>query len=205
VTFDRRQARVRAFDALEDRIKQFRGYEDVWPFRIPHEPLALDEVLAGVAVEPEALRSRTVLSFEWSDGSRWELWAIAMPSGISVYCDAGGGEVRVLASVRRGNPLEADGFMLELLAESRGAHFGIELVGDAPARVRTSIADREFLVDVFVELFEGSEAERSISKTAGEDFRDAVTRWLAGALGKSSQPPARSARRQLRRNEARDH
>ena len=195
---------MRALDALEDRIKQFRGYEDLWPFRIPHEPLALDEVLTGTAVEPEALRSRTVLSLGWSDGSRWELWAIALPSGLSVYCDSGGGEVRVLASVRRGNPLEADGFMLELLAESRGAHFGIELVGDAPERVRTSIADREFLIDVFVELFEGSDAERSIPKAAAEDFRDAVSRWLAGALGNSSQPTARSVRRQLRRGEARE-
>lgn len=195
---------MRALDALEDRVKQFRGYDDLWPFRIPHEPLAMDDVLAGVAVEPETLRSRTVLAFDWNDGNRWELWAVALPSGISVYCDAGGGEVRVLASVRRGNPLEADGFMLELLAESRGAHFGIELVGGAPDRVRTSIGDREFLIDVFADLFEGSEAERSITKRSGEDFRDAVARWLAAALGKSSQPPSRPARRQRRRAEARE-
>jgi hypothetical protein len=201
VTFDRRQARVRALEMLEDRIKQFRGHGDLWPFRIPHEPLPLDDVLESALVQPDMLRSRTVLSFEWSDASRWELWAIALPSGITIYGDAGAGETRVLASVRRGNALEADGFMLELLAESRGAHFGIELVGDAPVRVRTSIVDREFLIDVFVELFEGSDAEDSIPKNAGEDFRDAVARWLAGAV---PQPPSRPKRRQLRRREAQE-
>lgn len=194
---------MRALEALEDRIKQFRGYEDIWPFRIPRAPLRLDEALAGNTVEPEALRTRTVLSLAWNDGSRWELWVVALPSGISVYCDTDADEIRVLASVRRGNPLEADGFMLELLAESRGAHFGIELFGDAPQRVRTSIVDREFLVDVFVELFEGSEAERSIEKAPGEDFRDAVARWLTGALRQSS-PPSRPVRRQLRRREAQE-
>lgn len=203
MAFDRRQARIRALEAIEDRIKQFRGYEDLWPFRIPHEPLALDAVLAGTKADIRMLRPRTVLSFEWADGSRWELFAIALPSGITVYGDEGTGETRVLASVRRGNALEADGFMLELLAESRGAHFGIELVGDAPERVRTSIVDRAFLIDVFVELFEGSDAEGSIPKSAGEDFGDAVARWLSGAWRESAQLPSRPKRRQLRRSEAR--
>ena len=54
----------------------------------------------------------------------------------------------VLASAKRSNPLEADRFFLELLAESRGHHFGIEMSGTAPDRVRSSIGDREFLVDV---------------------------------------------------------
>lgn len=203
MTFEQRQARVRALEALDTRVKQFRGYEGIWPFRVPREPLVLNDLLEDLAVDPNSLRSRTVLSLEWSDGSRWELWTIALPSGVTVYCDSGADERRALASVRRGSPLEADGFFLELLAESRGAHFGIELFGSAPERVRSSIADRDFLTDVFVELFEGSEAESSIPRTTGEDFRDAVGRWLTGRLGEPART-AGSARRQLRRRDAQE-
>jgi hypothetical protein len=81
--------------------------------------------------------------------------------------------------------------LLERLAESRGRHFGIEMAGPAPDRVRSSIGDREFLADVFVELFEGTEAEASIG--SGGDFRDHVVRWLEGIL---TAPPA--TRRQPR-------
>ena len=87
-----------------------------------------------------------------------ELWTIALPSGIFLYCYSDGHESRVLASVKRGNPSEADGFFLERLAESRGEFFGIEMSGPAPDRVRSSIGDREFLADVFVDLFEGTPA-----------------------------------------------
>jgi hypothetical protein len=100
-----------------------------------------------------------------------------------------------------------------LLAESRGHHFGIEMSGAAPDRVRTSIADREFLVDLFVELLEGTEAEYSIRQELrrkgeaaesrqpadGTDFRADVEHWLAGALvippSASSRPGRRRARR----------
>lgn len=204
MTFEQRQARVRALEALDARVKQFRGYEALWPFRVPREPLVLDDLVEDLPIDPTSLRSRTVLSLEWRDGSRWDLWTIALPSGVTVYCDSDGGERRVLASVRRGNPLEADGFFLELLAESRGAHFGIELFGSAPVRIRTSLSDREFLTDVFVELFEGNEADSSIPRTEGEDFRDAVGRWLTGALGGSSGPTPGPARRQLRRRDAQE-
>lgn len=204
MTFEQRQARVRALEALEARVKQFRGYEALWPFRVPREPLGLDDLVEDFGVEASSLRSRTVLSLAWRDGSRWDLWTIALPSGVAVYCDSDGGERRVLASVRRGNPLEADGFFLELLAESRGGHFGIELFGSAPGRVRTSLADRDFLTDVFVELFEGNEAESSIPRTKGEDFRESVGRWLAGVLGDQSDHPPGPVRRQLRRRDAQE-
>lgn len=193
--FPGRQARLKALEALEQRAKQFRGREEIWPFRVPHEPLDLDEIVAGVAVD--ALRSRTILRLEWPD-SAWELWTIALPSGILLYCDSGGDESRVLASAKRGNPSEADGFFLERLAESRGEFFGIEMAGPAPHRVRASIGDREFLADVFVELLEGTSGAHDIFDVIAEptyprDFRVDVLRWLDRVL---SAPPM--TRRQLR-------
>ena len=83
------------------------------------------------------LRSRTVLEMLWPGNHVWTAWAIALPTGILVYCDDDGDEARVLASVKRGNQAEADGFFLDLLAETRGQAFGMEMSGSAPERVRT--------------------------------------------------------------------
>jgi hypothetical protein len=196
--FPGRQARLKALEALEDRAKQFRGREEIWPFRAPHAPLNLERIVEGVPVD--ALRSRTVLRLEWPDAA-WELWTIALPSGILLYCDSGGDESRVLASAKRGNPSEADGFFLERLAESRGEFFGIEMAGPAPDRVRASIGDRAFLADVFVELFEGTGAEHDVRASAEatdrRDFRTDVVRWLDRVL---TCPPF--TRRQPRIEEA---
>jgi hypothetical protein len=197
VGFADRQGRVRVLEALELRAKQFRGREEIWPFRVPHEPLDLDAIveraLAGEgSVAHEALRSRTVLEFLW-DGHRWELWVVTLPSGVLLYCDSSADETRVLASARRGNPGEADGFFLERLAESRGVLFGIEMSGPAPDAVRSSIGDRGFLADVFVELFEGTDAEASISTQPAADFHASVEEWLARVL---TAPP--HTRRQKR-------
>ena len=136
--FEHRQAKLKVIEALELRVKQFRGREDIWPFRVPHQPLDLEEIIDRVVdgeglVEADALRSRTVLEFHWGP-HRWELWVLALPSGILVYCDADGDETRIFASAKRGNPGEADGFFLERLAESRGELFGIEMAGPAPGR-----------------------------------------------------------------------
>ncbi len=170
-----RRARQRALEALETSAKQFRGREETWPFRVPHEPLDLDRITGGVQVG--GLRSRTVLRLEWPE-TAWELWTIALPSGLLLYGDSDGHESRVLASVKRGNPSEADGFFLERLAESRGEFFGIEMAGPAPHRVRAAIGDRAFLADVFVELFEGSSA----LPVESPDFRVDVVRWLDRVL-----------------------
>jgi hypothetical protein len=184
--FADRRGRVRVLEALELRAKQFRGREEIWPFRVPHEPLDLealiDRALDGEgSVDRDALRSRTVLELFW-DTHRWELWVLTLPSGILLYCDADGDETRILASAKRGNPGEADGFFLERLAESRGELFGIEMSGPAPDRVRSSIGDRDFLADVFVELFEGTEAQDTIADEPAADFRASVERWLERVL-----------------------
>lgn len=211
--FETRQARLKALETLENRAKQFRGREDVWPFRVPNEPIAFD---------PSSLQPRVVLRLEWPE-TIWELWAIALPSGILLYCDSDGHEARVLASAKRRNPSEADGFFLERLAESRGAFFGIEMTGPAPRRVRSSIGDREFLADVFVDLFEDTEAGRALrgssaecrvpgtghadlgrgsevpgaagpdARARGTDLRDVVVRWLDRVL--VAPPMARRQRR----------
>ncbi len=213
-----RLLRARVLEALERRVKQFKSYENIWPFRIPHEPLALADIidetladdegaarLAGARASREMLRSRTVIEMRWAEHA-WEAWAVSLASGIIVYCDDDGEEARVLASAKRGNPLEADGFFLELLAETRGQAFGMEMAGDPPARVRTSVADRDFLIDVFVDLFEGSAAEASLLREipptgeirSARDFRADVSDWLTRTL---APPPDRDARRQPRRRD----
>jgi hypothetical protein len=188
VAFDERQARLKALEALEERAKQFRGREEMWPFRAPREPLEIDVA---------DLDPRPVLRMEWAD-TLWQLWSVALPSGILIYGDSDGRESRVLASVKRGSPSEADGFFLERLAESRGRYFGIEMAGPPPERVRSySIGDREFLADVFVELFEGTAAQQALStsfapdlsaeaRSAKADFRTDVVNWLGRIL--TAQP-----------------
>jgi hypothetical protein len=219
MTIGQRHLRLRVLEALERWAKQFRSHEDLWPFRVPHEPLPLDDIVRdsladqGGSLHASALRARTVLRMEFHDGATWEAWVIALPSGITLYCDTDGDETRVLASAKRSNSLEADRFFLELLAESRGDHFGIEMSGTAPDRVRTSIDDRDFLVDVFVELLEGTEAEHSIQQqlrpkgeavtsgqtTDGSDFRADVEQWLAHALVLPPSASSRPGRRRPRR------
>jgi hypothetical protein len=78
---------------------------------------------------------------------------------------------------------------LQLLAESAGEIFGIEMSGGAPARVRSSISDRDFLVDFFVNLFEVTGAEASVraaisvpARATGHDFQHDVEEWLAVVL-----------------------
>jgi len=181
-----RQRRALVLEALQQRAKQFRSREGSWPFRMPHEPLDLDAIVEdaltgeGGRVPIEALRTRSILRMDWPSGDTWELWAITLASGLHLYCDANGAEARVLASARRGNPSEADGFFLERLAESQGHLFGIEMAGAAPDRVRSAIGDREFLADVFVDLLEDTEAGRALGN--GPDFRAIVVGWLDGVL-----------------------
>jgi hypothetical protein len=192
-----RQLRVSVLEAIEQRIKQFKRREDLWPLRVPGEPIALDAVVEHAIPEAArrfdiaALRSRSLLRLEWGDGNAWEAWTIVLPSGFKVYCDTSEEESRILASGGRNEGDESDRAFLQLLAESAGAHFGIEMSGGAPSRVRASIADREFLVELFVNLFEGIGAEESVRRqlppditpaaAEGKDFRTDVERWLERA------------------------
>lgn len=200
VGFADRQGRLRVIDALEGRARQFRGREDLWPFRVPHEPLDLDAIIDRAlngegSVDHDALRTRTILELFW-DAHRWALWVLTLPSGILLYCDSDGGDTRILASAKRGQPGEADGFFLERLAESRGEHFGIAMSGPAPDRVRSSIGDRGFLTDVFVELWEDTDAEAAIRAAEPGpscDFRATVAGWLERAL--TAPPQGRPQKR----------
>jgi hypothetical protein len=210
-------ARLRVLEALERRARQFRSRDELVMFRVPHEPLALDALIDDALegdegrLDADDLRARTLIRFAWNDDGTWDAWAVALPSGLTLYCDSDGTEARVLASVRRGSQEEADRFFLELLAESRGEYFGIAMAGGAPDQVRTAIGDREFLADFFVELFEGSAVERAIHRAvagacrpasdaaAGRDFRQEVSRWLERVLIVPTPAKARSRRvRRLR-------
>ena len=211
-----RLLRARVLEAPEGARKQFKSYEGIWPFRIPHEPLALadivDEALGdgtrrsrltsrGHGQARDLLRSRTV----WKcDGRRhvWTAWAIALP-GIIVYCDDDGDEARVLASVKRGNPFEADGFFLELLAETRGQAFGMEMSGGAPesrANVRSPIAISSWTCSSSCSKIPRRQApfwrdrRADARDDAAKDFRADVEHWLTrtlgAATGSSIAPPS---------------
>jgi hypothetical protein len=185
--------------ALDEQVKQFRGREELWPLRVPREPLLLEAIVSKAAPEDAAtfdvasLQGRTLLDLEWDDGSAWTAWMTVLPSGFKIYCDTGGGESRVLASGGRNEGEATDRAFLQLLAESAGEHFGIEASGVAPRRVRSSIGERSFLVDIFVDLFEVMGAEDTVREqlsgeekaepsSLGRDFRLDVEQWLDLAL-----------------------
>jgi hypothetical protein len=144
---------------------------------------------SGARFDERTLRARTLLHLAWDDGAEWDAWAIALPSKAKLYCDTDDEETRVLASGGRNEGEESDRVFLQLLAESAGELFGIEMSGGAPARVRSSITDRDFLVEFFVNLFELTGAEASVrraiegsARAAGHDFQLDVEDWLALTL-----------------------
>jgi hypothetical protein len=190
-----RQLRVRVLEALEGRAKGFRPRQALWPLRVPSAPVRLDDVIeealgdSSPLFDERTLRARTLLHLGWDDGAEWDAWAIALPSKAKLYCDTGDDETRVLASGGRNEGDESDRVFLQLLAESGGEAFGIEMYGGAPARVRSSIADRHFLVEFFVNLFEVTGTEASVraaiddaAGAAAGDFQRDVEEWLALTL-----------------------
>ena len=195
--FTQRQHTARVLEALEGRVKQFRRREELWPLRVPSEPILIDSVIdealgsEGRTFDADALRTRTLLQLEWDAEAMWEVWMIALPSKTKVYFDSDGHETRILASGGRNEGDENDRVFLQLLAETAGAAFGIEFSGGAPARVRSSIADRAFLVEFFVNLFEVSGGEESVRAAIADrprpsglprDFQQDVEEWLGTAL-----------------------
>src|SRR5690349_15060690 len=172
MSYLQRQHRVRVLTALDRRVKAFRTREQVWPLYVPSEPVSMDDVvrqaLDGAHYDPLTLRARTLLWLAWPDGATWELWVASLPSGLKLYCDSGAEETRMLATGRRDSEIETDRLFLELLAESAGAHFGIEMAGPPPSRVRSSIDDRELLIDFFVTLFEVERMEDEIHAVVPE-------------------------------------
>ena len=190
--FTRRQLTARVLETLEGRVKQFRGREELWPLRSPFEPILLDDLIDEALAEDaprfdaNVLRTRTLLHLEWDDDTAWEVWMIALPSKTKVYFDSDGQETRLLASGGRNEGDENDRVFLQLLAETAGAAFGIEFSGGAPLRVRSSISDRAFLVDFFVNLFEVTGGEQSvraaIARRTSSDFQHDVEEWLNKSL-----------------------
>ena len=101
-------------------------------------------------------------------------------SGIKLFCDSSPEESRILASGRRDSEIDTEQLFLELLAESAGEVFGIEISGGPPHRVRSSIDDKAQLVEFFVHLFEVAEMQDDVRAEGAksEDFREDVERWL---------------------------
>jgi len=194
--FAHRQNRVRVLEAVEQTVRQFRTRPEIWPLRVPATPVSLDDLVSraagGATFDPLRLRARTLLWLQWEAGETWELWIISLPSGLKVYCDTGGGETRVLATGRRDSEIETDRLFLELLSESAGEHFGIEMAGGAPVMVRSPIEDRTLVVEFFVNLFEvmGMEEEvRGLIAGRHDDFRADVEAWLRATGFKLAAKP----------------
>ncbi len=180
-----RQNRVRVLAAIDQAVRQFRTRPEIWPLRLPAAPLSLDDLIRrtteGTPFDPLTLRARTLLWLQWEGGDTWELWVMSLASGLKLYCDSGGGETRMLATGRRDSEIETDRLLLELLSESAGDHFGIEMAGGAPAMVRSPLEDRGLVVEFFVNLFEvlGMEEEiRTLIAERHDDFRADVEIWL---------------------------
>ena len=200
VSYALRQMRARVAEQLEARAKRFTSNQDMWPVRVPRDgPLSLGALVRDALpdvharFDPLTLRTRTLLHLEWDDGAAWELWVAVLPSGLKLFCDTGADETRVLASGGRHANDDAERLFLQLLSESAGETFGLELSGGAPTRVRTSLRARDLLVDFFVNLLEVSNEEASLRGQlparpdvrpgpAGHDFREDVERWLDGVL-----------------------
>ena len=198
MTLHARLQRTRVFDALQQRAREFRTREELWPLRVPRAPLLFDEVLARalpdahLGFDVKSVRARTLLRLEWDGGGIWDAWVIVLPSRLKLYCDSDEEETRILASGGPNEGSESDRAFLQLLAESGGRHFGIEMAGGAPSQVRSSIEDRRFLVEVFLNLFEVTGTEESVRRALaapgarvpaddgvlGADFRTDVERWL---------------------------
>lgn len=194
-SFDQRQLRRRVLEALDRRVKQFRRREEFWPLRIPAQPVLLADVIEEALgdearrFDPSTLGGRMLLRLDWDREASWETWVVPLPSKAKLYCDSDGEETRLLASGGRNEGDESDRIFLQLLAESAGDIFGIEMSGGAPTRVRSSLSDRAFLVDFFVDLFEVSGAEESVRAALdarhagdGHDFQDDVEAWLGATL-----------------------
>jgi hypothetical protein len=200
-----RQLRLQVLAAVEERVKQFRTREALYPLRAPRDPVPLDDVIVQalpddhLGFDPVTLRSRTLLTLGWADVS-WDAWVITLPSRVKVYCDSDADETRILASGGPNAGDESDRLFLTLLSESAGEEFGIEMSGGAPTRVRSSLDDRAFLVECFVNLFEVTRAEDSVRRALaadsgqvqpaneldtanGSDFRIDVERWLDLVMG----------------------
>ena len=191
MSFADRDRRVRVLQALERATRQFRTREELWPLRAPAEPLLFEDVVRQALPEdfrtfdPHSLRSRSLLHLKWDDESTWELWIVTLSSGIKLYCDTSHEESRILASGRRDSEIETDRLFLELLAESAGETFGIEMAGGPPSRVRSTI-ERPQLVDFFVSLFEVAGMEEDIRAAVQgrePDFQHDVEKWLDERCG----------------------
>ena len=191
MTFVERDRRVRVLQGLERAVRQFRTREEIWPLRVPAEPLLLEDIVRQAVADgfrtfdPHSLKSRSLLYLQWDDDSAWELWLITLSSGLKLYCDTSHHESRVLASGRRDSEIETDRLFLELLAESAGETFGIEMAGGPPARVRSPL-ERAQLVDFFVHLFEVAGMEEDIRAATGSrepDFQHDVEKWLDERCG----------------------
>ena len=180
-----RDQRIRVLAAIEGAVKQFRTRPAIWPLRTPKEPLGL-EPLTRRALEHDAsrfdistLKSRTLIHLRWDDGAWWELWMLPLESGLRLFCDSSPEESRILASGRRDSEIDTEHLFLELLAESAGETFGIEIGGGPPSGVRSTV-DRDRLVEFFVHLFEVAHMEDDvrIEGAKRKDFREDVEQWL---------------------------
>ena len=86
-SFASRQLRLRVLEALEVRVKQFLRREELWPLRVPREPLLLDDVVRQ-AIAEEARRF-DVASLKSRSLVRWNGRTAAVGRPGSACCRQG--------------------------------------------------------------------------------------------------------------------
>src|SRR6185295_19110842 len=120
MTCHARLRRTRVLDALQQRAAGFRSRDDLWPLRVPREPVLLDEVLERAlpddhhAFDIQSVRTRTLLHLAWDGGITWDAWVIVLPSRLKLYCDSDPEETRILASGGPNEGSESDRAFLQL-------------------------------------------------------------------------------------------
>ena len=66
-SFNHRLFTARVVEMLERRVKQFRRREELWPIRVPPEPIALDAVIEeALGDDSKRLPSTSGGSGSWS-------------------------------------------------------------------------------------------------------------------------------------------
>ena len=171
------------------RIKQFLRRDELWPLRVPREPLLIDDIIRQALPDDAAqFRRRRRLTQDAAvarmDG--WEpLGSLGRRAPVRIEdLLRFWRRTRVLASGGRNEGDDSDRAFLELFAESAGRHFGIEMAGGAPVSIRSPFPPR----------FSGRDVRESVRDDRRRRFRSRYSSARPRRGGAMGRPPATISR-----------